>query len=150
MYRITCLVEWDMAHRIPLHQGKCRNLHGHRYRAEVTFSARVLTCEGFVLDFSWVKLKVKTWIDTHWDHNTVYQVGDEYMERLSEAHTEARKLVGEAGHIVDWYAMRDPPTAEHLARHLFERIREVMVDEHVQIESVRLYETPTASAEWVG
>ena len=42
---------WEMGHRLPLHDGACRNLHGHTYKAVVTLSAPTLNHYDFLVDF---------------------------------------------------------------------------------------------------
>ena len=60
MIEITKVIEWDMGHRIPRHNGMCRTPHGHRYRLEVTITSDNLgdkgtSQEGMVLDFKDIK-----------------------------------------------------------------------------------------------
>ena len=47
---------FDSAHRLAFHPGKCRNIHGHRYRLEVGFeSTRDEFVDGMLCDFGIVK-----------------------------------------------------------------------------------------------
>ena len=48
--RVTCTFTFEAAHRLAWHPGKCRNLHGHSYRLDVTV-AGPLDANGVVLDF---------------------------------------------------------------------------------------------------
>ena len=59
MIEITRYIQWDMGHRIPNHQGKCKNPHGHRYKLEVRISGPInsspgSSSEGMILDFGHV------------------------------------------------------------------------------------------------
>ncbi len=134
-YEITRRIEWDMAHRVPLHQSKCRNLHGHRYVADITCRSRELTEEGFVIDFGKIKTLVGKWVDENWDHNTVYQKGDEIMEWASAA-----KDLG------DWYELPCAPTAENLAKYLYEKVCEILHAAPCEVVQVTIWETPTSRA----
>lgn len=63
MVTITRVLEFDMGHRIPDHQSKCRFLHGHRYRAEFTLGGPLLqkgSSAGMVMDFGDVKRAMKS------------------------------------------------------------------------------------------
>lgn len=69
----TKTVEWDMGHRVPNHKSKCKNVHGHRYKAEVTVRGEIIpeegiSDEGMVIDFSDVKAIVNSICDGELDH----------------------------------------------------------------------------------
>jgi 6-pyruvoyltetrahydropterin/6-carboxytetrahydropterin synthase len=52
---VTKIVSFDAAHSLPHHEGKCRGLHGHSYRLEVTVAGGVEDqgpSAGMVLDFA--------------------------------------------------------------------------------------------------
>lgn len=153
-YTMTKRIEWDMAHRVPEHESKCCNLHGHRYAAEITCQADDLTREGFVLDFGSVKHIVGRWIDANWDHTTMYQASDKYMRSLREAHDMViwRGGISEdlGNRLKAWYEVPFAPTVEHIARALFDKATELLGGARVRVVKVRVYETPTAWAEWPG
>lgn len=128
-----------MGHRVPLHDSKCKNLHGHRYAAEVSCAAEQLTEEGFVIDFGEIKRILGAWIDEHWDHNVVYQASDGLLAPMAQAHRSHG--------LRQWYAIEAPPTAEHLARYLFDKAVELLADHRVRVTRVRIYETPNCWAE---
>ena len=69
MYTIKKTVEFDAAHWLRGYVGKCANLHGHRWRAEVTFSGVVLNDLGLLRDFNDVKLVVEKF-----DHKVLNEV----------------------------------------------------------------------------
>lgn len=137
-YEVTATIEWDMAHRIPLHDGKCRHLHGHRYRAEVTCRAKKLTEEGFVVDFGLLKRIVGGWVNDNWDHNVCYWEQDELMAKMSEMQ------VADGGR--RWFALEEPPTAECLARHLYWLANSSPQLEEFEMVEVVVWETPTSRA----
>lgn len=66
---------FDAAHQLPLHDGKCANLHGHTYRVEATFSGLIETGanpqQGMVVDFGVVKDIYKRRVETRLDHSLI-------------------------------------------------------------------------------
>ncbi len=62
---------FEAAHNLPLHDGKCKNLHGHSYVLEVFVSGLVQNEGpkiGMVMDFSDLSKIVKEKIIDIWDH----------------------------------------------------------------------------------
>jgi 6-pyruvoyltetrahydropterin/6-carboxytetrahydropterin synthase len=64
---VTRSFTFEAAHRLPWHQGKCRNLHGHGYRLEVTVEGPV-GHQGMVLDFADVAEVVEREVIARYDH----------------------------------------------------------------------------------
>jgi 6-pyruvoyltetrahydropterin/6-carboxytetrahydropterin synthase len=126
---------------VALHDGKCKNLHGHRYVVEITCQANEeLLPEGYVIDFGVIKKEVGTWIDDNLDHTVIYQRSDEYMSELA--------MLSEANGMRPWYPMDDAPTAENIAVLLF-RTANMLLDTHaVRVISVRVHETPNCFAHY--
>ena len=53
---ITKCIEWDMGHRVPNHESKCRNPHGHRYKCEIEVAGDIIVElnspeQGMITDF---------------------------------------------------------------------------------------------------
>ncbi len=46
MYQLTTHASFDSAHFLSGYEGKCRNLHGHRWKLEVTVSSEELVAGG--------------------------------------------------------------------------------------------------------
>ena len=140
--RTTCTrrLEWDMAHRVPLHESKCKHLHGHRYVAEVTFEADALTDEGFVVDFGIIKRKLGAWIDDMLDHNTLVSEDDKVGMAMAVVHQKAG--------LRKWAVMKKPPTAENIAEVLFDKAVDLFADDRVRVVSVVVHETPNCAAEF--
>ncbi|MBI4278251.1 MAG: 6-carboxytetrahydropterin synthase [Armatimonadetes bacterium] len=55
MYELIVRRHFDAAHRLMGYGGKCENLHGHRYTAEVVLRAPRLNSIGLAVDFEHVK-----------------------------------------------------------------------------------------------
>ena len=65
--RVTRSFSFEAAHQLPWHAGKCKRLHGHHYRVEVTVEGP-LTENGVVIDFEDVKNVVRAEIVDRYDH----------------------------------------------------------------------------------
>jgi 6-pyruvoyltetrahydropterin/6-carboxytetrahydropterin synthase len=142
---ITRRVEFDAGHRIPAHNSKCRNLHGHRYVLEATISGPLITDsvseEGMVKDFGDLKRVMMEEIHANWDHAFLAWEEDE-VAQAAELADENLKYV--------WFSF--VPTVENLAMVAFNllaaRIDRLWGGEPV-LKSVRLYETPNCWADAV-
>ena len=55
MWTLHKEIEFDAAHYLPQHSGKCKNLHGHRWRVIVEITASRLNDQGMVMDFGDIK-----------------------------------------------------------------------------------------------
>jgi 6-pyruvoyltetrahydropterin/6-carboxytetrahydropterin synthase len=55
MYRVSVRQHFDAAHYLRGYQGKCEQLHGHRFEAVVTVESLVLDDVGMAFDFSELK-----------------------------------------------------------------------------------------------
>ncbi|MDZ5761042.1 6-pyruvoyl trahydropterin synthase family protein [Lyticum sinuosum] len=107
----TKIFEFSAAHRIYNHNGKCRNLHGHQYKAEITFFSDKLNQMGMVIDFGDIKSKVGGWIMKNWDHNTILGINDYDLGK------NISSITGQ-----NIYYMSCPPTAEAMAYHMLHDI----------------------------
>lgn len=122
--RVTKIWTFDAAHRIPNHGGKCKNLHGHTYKLEVTVEGAVVNDvdapdDGMVLDFDVLSAIWKAHLEPQLDH---------------------RYLNESLPHV-------DPPTAERLASWAAYEFTGHLPNHRVRLVSLRLWETPTAYAE---
>ena len=139
MWIITREFQWDAAHRVLNHESKCRYLHGHRYRAEVTVKAPELDPLGRVIDFGSLKEIVGTWIDTNWDHGCILHPEDPLIDKID--------LLGKPA-----YKMPDGknPTAENIAKELFSAVESLMLmfGKSIQPVGIRVWETPSCSASY--
>lgn len=143
---ITRRLEFDAGHRIPDHKSQCRHLHGHRYAIEITLSGGIINkagdaANGMVMDFSQVKDLAKAHLVDAWDHAFLAYAGDTAIVEF---------LNGLPGHKT--VILDRVPTAENLAYIAFERLDAVYRDtygNHLQLQQVRLYETPNCWADAV-
>lgn len=65
--RVTRSFAFEAAHELPWHPGKCKRLHGHNYRFEVTVEGP-LDERGVVLDFDDLKRVVEAEVVDRYDH----------------------------------------------------------------------------------
>ncbi len=73
--RVTCTFTFEAAHRLAWHPGKCRNLHGHSYRLDVSVEGP-LDANGVVLDFDTLQDVVRSEVVDVWDHRDLNEVLD--------------------------------------------------------------------------
>jgi 6-pyruvoyltetrahydropterin/6-carboxytetrahydropterin synthase len=64
---VTRSFHFEAAHQLPWHEGKCRNLHGHSYRLDVTVAGPVGD-RGIVVDFADIKAVVQRDVLDRFDH----------------------------------------------------------------------------------
>ena len=145
---ITKSLTFDAGHRIPFHNSKCRNCHGHTWTLEATFFGQVnpvrgKSDDGMLVDFSQMKSIMKEKVVDLWDHGFIVWKEDKVL--LTALH-----LLG-PGHktiVVD-----SPPTSEYLVMLAYKEICNG-IDEYlgkqnrIGVWKTRLYETPTCYAEY--
>jgi 6-pyruvoyltetrahydropterin/6-carboxytetrahydropterin synthase len=72
--RVRRRFEFESAHLLPNHPGKCRNLHGHSYILEVTVDRAVDPQSGMAIDFADLKMVVKTEVVDLLDHKYINDI----------------------------------------------------------------------------
>lgn len=136
MRTCTRRLEFDAAHRVVNHESKCRNLHGHRYIADVTCAAEGLDELSRVIDFSVIKERVGGFVDTQWDHALLVNVAD----------TELHELAVRSGWRV--HVFHGNPTAETIAQVLHGTADVLLRGTGVSVVHVRVYETPNCWSDY--
>lgn len=131
----TRRIEFDAAHRVLEHESKCKNLHGHRYAIEASFTADGLDALGRVVDFSVIRERLGKWVDENWDHTTIlFERDKELGEAISDV--TGQKI----------FYLPANPTAENMASYLLEKICPALFsDLNITCVSVKLQETPNCS-----
>ena len=130
---VTKSIEFSYGHRLLDYEGKCRYLHGHNGVLEVEVQADTLDARGMVLDFNELRDAVKGWVDANLDHRMLLCRRD-----------PAVPVLGELGEPL--YLMDENPTAENIAKHIFEHV----THQGVPLLEVRLWETSTSYASYRG
>ncbi len=67
-FKIRRWFNFDAAHKLPNHPGKCANLHGHRWKGFVELAAMSLMPNGMVMDFKDLDQKIQKCISVY-DHS---------------------------------------------------------------------------------
>ncbi len=108
MFRVTREIEFCYGHRLLNYDGKCRHLHGHNGKAVITLQGESLDERGMLVDFSDIKRHVQSWIDETLDHTMLLRHDDPLLPVLQERGERV-------------YVMQQNPTAENIARLIYER-----------------------------
>jgi 6-pyruvoyltetrahydropterin/6-carboxytetrahydropterin synthase len=72
--RVRRRFDFEAAHELPHHPGKCRNLHGHSYVLVVTVDREVDPQSGLAIDFGDLKRIVRDRIISRLDHRHVNEL----------------------------------------------------------------------------
>lgn len=130
---------FETAHRIPVLGGKCENLHGHSWWAEITVTAPELSPAGTVVEFGAFKKLVRQWIDVHLDHGTILGAEDPLLPILDEHGCKTYRIDG-------W------PTVERVAELLGNMAERGLSLAHpvpgAYVSRVHLSETHVNAATW--
>ena len=115
MYQLKTVADFDSAHFLSGYQGKCANIHGHRWHVEIEIQAEYLEMQGqmrgMLVDFGDLKRDLKKLAD-EFDHTLIYESGT-----LREKTVEALLEEGFRLTKVDFR-----PTAENFSRYFFDRM----------------------------
>ncbi len=128
---------WEAAHRLPWHEGVCRNLHGHSYRMTVELKGEP-DDRGILMDFKVLKHLLAPLVD-EWDHAMLVAESDEML-------CDVARRTG-------WKHVMLPfdSTAENLSTFVLNYLTRTRADvlraSGVQDVRVRIAETETSYAE---
>ena len=139
MFILKNEIQFDTAHYLSGYEGKCSNIHGHRYRLVVELASDTLRpsgqCRGMVADFGDVKKAMQT-------------IADQYDHKLLIEDNEDGRTVAEAlSQVPNQFAIvmvPYRPTAEEMSRDIYHQMKNAGYPVH----SVELYETPTNSCKY--
>lgn len=135
MYYLKTEQSFDSAHFLKDYDGKCANLHGHRWRVVACIKGEELSEEkqtkGMLVDFSEMKECLKEICGTL-DHSFIYEKGS-LMKKTEEC-------LSEEGFRMVCVPYR--PTAENFARAIYKRLE----SSGFSMERIEIYETPNNCA----
>lgn len=135
MYELVTQDYFDSAHFLADYHGKCENLHGHRWKVEVTIYADELENDGterdMVCDFGKFKQIVRDEVAT-FDHTFLVEDGTLSSETISA-------LQGE-GFEIKLLPFRT--TAENIAKHFFD----TLTSRGLNVLQIEVDETPNNRA----
>lgn len=118
MYQVSVKGHFDAAHYLRGYQGRCENLHGHRFEVVVTLSGKGLDEKGMLRDFTEIKADLKQ-ILAHLDHVCLND--------------------GPPFDVLN-------PSSENIARFIYGEMKGRLADTPVSLASVQVYESPDAWA----
>lgn len=139
---VTKTMTFEAAHRLHLHEGKCRNIHGHNYvvHVEVTYGLNATTNDttGMVIDFSDLKEAMRH-VEEALDHALILDRSDDILSRM-------KSIIQDFG--LKTYVTLAPPTAEHLAEVIGRSVDGLLrkKDPDVRVVSVTVEETCDSKA----
>ncbi len=143
MYDVTRILEWDSGHRVLGHEGKCKYIHGHRYKAEITVT-KSLDALSRVVDFSVIKRVIGAWIDEYWDHNFLCHKDDPILGLHLMPDAGKLMFAGQAPYVMK----SGNPTAETIAEELYGQCVRLLGGAGLIILNVRVWETPNCYADF--
>lgn len=137
MYKLKTNASFDSAHFLKDYNGKCRNIHGHRWTIEVEVGADLLADDvqnrGMVVDFSNLKRDLKDIAD-NFDHSLIMEEGSLKASTVNALLDENFRIV-----TVDFR-----PTAENFARHIYNEMKA----KGYEVIETSVYETPNNVASY--
>jgi len=129
MYVLTTEAAFDAAHFLTNYEGKCKNIHGHRWRVVLSISGEPIN--GMVVDFGIVKKDLKDLCD-YFDHTFIVEkdsLKPELFKMLNEEFT------------LRTVSFRT--TAENFAKYFYDTL-----NKKYKVVEVMVYETPTNCARY--
>ena len=130
---MTKRLDFCYGHRLLDHDGVCKRPHGHNAVVEFEIRADALDARNMVTDFTDIKRAMMGWIERELDHRMILRHDDPLVALL--------RGLGEPV-----YVLESNPTAERIARLLFDISRE----QGLAVSRVTLWETPTSWATYQG
>jgi 6-pyruvoyltetrahydropterin/6-carboxytetrahydropterin synthase len=135
MYILKVDHSFDSAHFLAGYEGKCSNIHGHRWKVEVEVESETLVSggqlDGMVIDFGDFKNTVRDALD-YYDHALIIEAGTMRTETLNFIEADGFRVI----------KVPFRPTAENFAAFFYKTIKEM----GYSVKRVTVYETPKNSA----
>ena len=118
MYELVVEQHFEAAHFLRGYQGKCENLHGHRYSVVVRLKTAKLNQIGLAYDFTDIKRHLKD-IMGRLDHVCLNDIPP--FDKIN-------------------------PSAENIATEVYNELKAKLADEDVKIAAVEAWENPQQGA----
>ncbi len=140
--RITKQFNFETGHALHGYDGKCKNVHGHSYKLNVTVIGQPITDpnhvkNGMVIDFGDLKKIVNQEIVDLFDHATVFNKNTPHVELANELQIRGHNTI-----LVDYQ-----PTSENMVIDFAKKIS-AKLPNHIKLFALKLQETDTSFAEW--
>lgn len=135
MFTLVSENSFDAAHFLHGYNGKCSNIHGHRWRVVVEIFSDKLSDDkqtrGMVVDFDTLKEDIKQEVD-YFDHSLIIEAGT-----LKEKTYEALREEG-----IRLIELDFRTTAENFSKYFYDRFEK----KGYNVKQVSVYETPNNCA----
>lgn len=135
MFYIKSEDSFDSAHFLKDYEGKCRNVHGHRWRVVAEVKGEELSEEqqtrGMLFDFSELKKSLKALCE-ELDHSLIYEEGSLKENTIQALEEECFKMI----------QVPFRPTAENFSCYFYQKLKE----KGYWVHRVEVYETPNNCA----
>ena len=116
MYRVSIERHFDAAHYLREYEGKCENLHGHRYKVVANLKTRTLDEIGLAFDFTILKKSIDKILE-RFDHTCLNDI-------------EPFKSIN--------------PSSENIASTIYSKLKPQLEEQAAEIESIEVWESPDA------
>jgi 6-pyruvoyltetrahydropterin/6-carboxytetrahydropterin synthase len=125
---------WEMGHRLPFHEGPCKNVHGHSYRMRLEFEGTTNE-NSMLIDFYDID-KIMSPIILKLDHAFLCDAEDEMMINFCKSND------------FKYYVMPRVSTVENIVQMLISEIQKEFVRfENLKRVRLRVYETEDSYSE---
>ena len=139
--RLTKSFTFELAHALINYEGKCKNIHGHSYKLEVTVIGNPKATDGhpqdgLIIDFGDLKKIVNASVINIYDHSLVMK--NNYPDELKQILSDNFERIEYVNY---------QPTCENLIEDFAKKIKNNLPSE-VHLHHLVLHETATAYCEW--
>ena len=117
MFVLKIVTDFASAHSLRDYPGDCSRLHGHNWQVEVMVSSQVLDELGIAIDFREIKRQAKV---------VVKRLDHQYLNEIKPFDVLN-------------------PTAENIAKYLFDEIGVLVNNKDVIVKEVTIWETPRSA-----
>ena len=117
MFVLKIVTDFASAHSLRDYPGDCSRLHGHNWQVEVMVSSQVLDESGIAIDFREIKKQTKV---------VVKRLDHQYLNEIQPFDVLN-------------------PTAENIAKYLFDEIGVLINNKDVIVKEVTIWETPRSA-----
>lgn len=135
MYIITTESSFDSAHFLAGYDGKCKNIHGHRWKIKLeVFGENLNTSNhlrGMVVDFGDIKKELRKLAD-YFDHSLIIEKGSMKETTLTSLKEDGFRIIE-----IDFR-----PTAENFSKYIYNYFK----NKEFNVKKVIVYETPNNCA----
>ncbi|MGN1318791.1 MAG: 6-carboxytetrahydropterin synthase QueD [Lachnospirales bacterium] len=135
MYSLKTEHSFDSAHFLSGYNGKCANIHGHRWKVIIEVMSESVKdsgqIRGMIVDFSTLKSDLKKEVD-FFDHSLI-------IEENTLKENTYNALIEEGFNII---SVKFRPTAENFAKYFYDRFKSLGYN----VKEAVVYETPNNCA----